>query len=95
MALQNNLQSTYGVTFENAYIRVAELSGSKDILNIRVKWYVNQTARVNSAQPLQEQVYSFVPSVEDKADNFIKQGYNYLKTLEQFSTATDVLDILD
>jgi hypothetical protein len=95
MALQNNLASSYGITFENAYIRVAELSGSKDILNIRVKWYVNQTARENSSQPLQQKEYSFVPSVEDNAYNFIKQGYEYLKTLEEFSTATDVLDVLD
>jgi hypothetical protein len=34
--------------------------------------------------------YSFTQSVADNSDNFIKQAYAHLKTLDEFAGATDV-----
>ena len=41
---------------------------------------------------LQTKNYSFIPNIEDAAQNFIKQGYKYLKTLDEYKDATNLLD---
>jgi hypothetical protein len=71
--------------FKNAYIQVAEISGTKKLLNIKV--FIKKQDQVNV---LDERVVSFVPSVDDGSKNFIKQAYEHLKTMEEFSNGKDI-----
>jgi hypothetical protein len=71
--------------FKNAYIQVAEISGTKKLLNVKV--FIKKQDQVNV---LDERVVSFVPSVDDGSKNFIKQAYEHLKTMEEFSNGKDI-----
>jgi len=72
---------TQQVSF-SAYCKVICVSGSKEML----------TATVNFSNDDNQysKDYSFTPSVADNSDNFIKQAYAHLKTLDEFAGATDV-----
>ena len=58
------------VLIENCYCRIDELKGNKDILEFRLCIY-NKV----QTQLIESKVYSFIPSVADNSQNFIKQGY--------------------
>jgi len=86
MALLKNVTRTAlgsDVILPNCYIKVDEVSGNKDKVQILVAFIINDevvdTTRV-----------SFAPSVADSSDNFIKQAYEHLKTLPEFLGATDI-----
>lgn len=70
------------VVFDNAYIKVASISGNKDLLSARVDFYKSQNAVL-----LQSVDYAFVPNLGGA--NFIAQAYAHLKTLEDFAGAVD------
>jgi hypothetical protein len=71
--------------FESAYIQVAEISGTKKLINAVI--FIKKQDRVNV---LEQRVVSFVPSVSNTSQNFIKQAYEHLKTMDEFSNALDV-----
>jgi hypothetical protein len=70
-------------TFPNAYFRVDKLEGSKHLVSITVGCYKSGELTL-----LYENTVSFVPDL-NSSDNFITQGYQYLKTLPEFADATD------
>jgi hypothetical protein len=90
MAFKMDYQSDMGITLLDTYCYIHKIGGSKDLLTLQVNWYVDQEARLNSLKPIDSKGYSFVPEVEDDSLNFIKQGYLYLKTLQEFSNAVDI-----
>lgn len=67
----------------NAYIRIESVEGNKENMKICVVYYENDSAK----KILQRKYYTFVPTMDDK--NFIKQGYEFLKTLPKFINAVD------
>lgn len=89
MALSKTINLQNGLTVDNAYIRIDTVVGSKDLLNITVKSYISQQAFQEGKAYLEQKLYSFTPSVEEETSNFIKQGYEYLKTLEEYQDAVD------
>ena len=89
MALSKDIILNNGLTVPNAYIRIDTVSGYKGGLDISVNSYVSQEAFNNGQGYLEQKIYHFIPSVEDTAPNFIKQGYEYLKTLEEYADAVD------
>ena len=91
MALsKNTIKNIYGkdITFENAYIKITNISGNKELEILTVSIYSDNTQ--NNLIEIKE--YNFIPNVENSAPNFIKQGYEYLKTLDEYK---DVIDLLD
>jgi len=89
MALQKTIQTNHGLTVNNAYIKVHEISGNKNTINIRVRAYASQNASGSGLLYLEEWLYNFYPSIADDTPNFIKQAYLYLKTLPEFKDAID------
>jgi|DEB0MinimDraft_10_1074344.scaffolds.fasta_scaffold80588_2 hypothetical protein len=87
MALQKTvtLTSNFGEeqTFTAAYIKVARVSGTKTSVSavVEIRKEANGTL-------LQSESHVFEPSMS--ADNFIKQAYNHIKTLPDYSGATDI-----
>ena len=84
MALQKN-HDHVGISVTAAYIKIYEIKGYTDKMEICVGYH----AEAGSPIYLSE-TYTTVPDLDPLADNFIKQCYNYLKTLPQFSKSLDV-----
>ena len=92
MALQKTIILDNGLTATNAYIRIDTINGYKGGLQISVNSYAIQADFQNGKGYLEQKLYNFTPSVADDSKNFIKQGYEYLKTLTDFQDAADVLE---
>ena len=89
MAIQKTIALSNSLVAENAYIRIDTVSGHKGGLDISVNYYLSQESFESGKGYLEQKFYNFVPSVEDGASNFIKQGYEFVKTLEEYEGATD------
>lgn len=92
MAISKNIILNNGLEVNNAYIRIDTINGYKGGLDISVNFYTSQGAFTSGKGYLEQKMYNFVPSVIDTSANFIKQGYEYLKTLDEYKDAVDVLD---
>lgn len=69
------------ISLSDAYIKVERIEGSKE----KVVAFVS----FNSPDGVGNQSYAFVPSVDSSSDNFIKQAYEHLKSLNEFNGAED------
>lgn len=79
------LENNFGElsTFEKSYIKIESLNGDKNNINLNVSFYSN----IDNKRFLKATNVSFIPTLDK---NFIEQGYEYLKTLEEFKDAKDV-----
>jgi hypothetical protein len=90
MALQKtvNVKNNFGLetTLTDCYIKITRIVGDKESVSITVSYYsdVNQTTEYFN------KVYGFAADVSEGSENFIKQGYHYLKSLTEFHDAVDV-----
>ena len=71
-------------TLTSAYIKIDKLEGDKNSINLSVGIYNEK----DSIMVINKK-YEFIPDVTDSAENFIKQGYEYLKTLDEYADALD------
>lgn len=92
MGLEMRVTTVHGIILDNAYIRIDEQSGNKQIVNLRVRKYASIEDCLEGRPWIEENVHNFVPSIDEGSDNFIKQGYEYLKELPEFNGAIDVLE---
>ena len=92
MALILNKGFENGIIVNNSYARIDSIFGSKSKIEFTLNYYINKDAFSKNNSYLEQELYSFIPSVEQNSSNFIKQGYEYLKTLEEFKSATDDLE---
>jgi hypothetical protein len=83
-------ESVHGISVSDAYVRIDEQSGGKLGISLRIRFYASIDAANEGKQWLEERVVSFSPDVSDGAANFLEQGYEYLKTLLEYSQAVDV-----
>ncbi len=87
MALKQTIslvdQFDESITFTNAYLRVDRIEGGKLEIMICLGFYKNQEAK----RPLVCKTYKFHPKLDGV--NFVAQAYEYLKTLPEFTGATD------
>lgn len=72
---------------KDCYCRIEHLTGGKR--NIEFKLYVYDADIINL---IEIRTFSFIPSIVDNSDNFIKQGYEYLKTLDEYKYSVDILE---
>ena len=86
MALSKLIETKQNISLENAYIKIIEQSGNKENINIRVAIYKDKESCNSGMEFLEQIIYNFTPTLED---NFIKQGYEYLKTLEDYKDSVD------
>ena len=93
MALQKDYYvARFDVTKTDCYWKVAiegGIEGGKTLLRCLMLCYVNQTVADTNSNEYAGFNFEFVPDMES-ADNFIKQAYDYAKTLPEFSGALDV-----
>lgn len=70
------------VAIKNVYIEVNEIQGNKKEANILVNFYSEDKTEI-----IEVKSYTYNLSLE--GDNFIKQAYEHLKTLDEFKDAED------
>lgn len=89
MALQKTVTLTDNfdedVQITDCYIKIGEIKGGKSLLIAYADYH-----KTSSSGSILRKKFSFVPSVADGSDNFIKQAYEHLKALSEFSDAIDV-----
>lgn len=93
MAIQINFIAPSGVVATEAYVYIGSLteeSGEK--ITTQIDIYYSKENKDNNQLPIYTDVVSFKPDTTDKANNYRKQGYEYLKTLPNYSGAIDVLE---
>lgn len=66
------------------YIKIERVNGTKENCML----YVSLSAPGFSGN----QSFNFTPDMTEGGENFIRQGYQYLKTLDMFAGATDILE---
>lgn len=88
MALAKPIQVTDSFgdqkTFQNAYIRVENVSGNKTRMMAEIKVYKDAAS---TTKPIKQLVEKFAPDLG--GSNLIAQAYAHLKTLPEFAGATD------
>jgi len=72
--------------FPSAYFQINYLSGTKFCQEITLTAYDD----AEKQNVICQNIYTFRPSVSEGSLNFIKQGYEFLKTLQEFAEAVDV-----
>lgn len=92
MAISKTIVLSSGLTVENAYIRISNIEGNKDSLVFEIRGYASQQAYLDGKSYLDYKKYSFVPSQSSISDRWDKQAYEYLKTLDKYIGAVDVLE---
>jgi hypothetical protein len=80
ITLVNNFQE-FSI-FEDAYLKVTSFSGSKGAVSFALSIFKEKDGVL-----LQKQEYVYAIDLE--GPNLIKQAYQFLKTLPEFSDATD------
>lgn len=73
---------TKSVLFDNSYIKVSHISGDKTQLSLVASFLIAKDSAL-----ICQSTYAFIPDLD--GGNFIKQAYEYLKTLPEFADATD------
>ncbi|WP_018664627.1 hypothetical protein [Heyndrickxia acidiproducens] len=75
------------INFENAYFQITYFSGLKEVA-LQLTVY-DSSAKENVIDQL---TFSFIPGYSNSAKNILIQGYEYLKTLNEFENSIDVLE---
>jgi hypothetical protein len=81
MAFQQSF-SFNGINVSDGYIKVSFVAGGKNKLAAQLDYSVGQQFQV-----VQTKSVDFIPDMD--GGNFIKQAYQFLKTLPEFSDAVD------
>lgn len=70
-------------TFVDAYIKVFELYGSKELMTAKI-----EICKAKGGQRLETTSHNFAPNLESE-NNFLRQAYMEIKTLPQFVNSID------
>lgn len=73
------------IEYADCYIKITYVSGHKKEVTLTVFFYEDSSCK----KAVTFKSYTFVPSVDIGSNNFIQQGYEYLKTLPEYASATD------
>lgn len=80
MSLLNNFGFQSQV--DNIKLQITNINGNKNNVSFTLSFLFEDRL-------LKTENYDFVPDL-NSSDNFIKQAYNHLKTLDEFSGAEDI-----
>ena len=89
MALQLDM-NIHGAPIPAMYAKVVNVSGNKNRVVADLFYYASAAVSNANGSAIYTEQHTFVPSVVDGSDNFIKQAYGAIKVLPAFSGASDV-----
>lgn len=84
MAFKRSINLQNGISTDEGYIKIDTIEGGKNLMYINVCYYLN----TESMLCISSGNFIFKPDL-NSPDNFIKQAYCYLKTLDEFKDAID------
>lgn len=90
--IANYYDSKYDITIENCYWKIDSkrgIDGGKEELRINIVCYKSKVSADLKKDRYSSKSFTFTPDVSETSDNFIKQAYNYAKTLDLFKDAVD------
>lgn len=90
MALSKTITLDNDLQIPSAYLKITNVFGNKNAVDITLTIFTSKEASDNNEIRCGIKYYRFVPDVSETSPNFIKQGYEYLKTLDEYSDAIDV-----
>ncbi|MEG0553260.1 MAG: hypothetical protein RR533_07005 [Carnobacterium sp.] len=90
MAIEDVVVLDSGLEVSRAYIRIDTVSGFKEKITISVNTYISKQKFKEGLGYLSQKTYTFVPTVEVGSENFIKQGYEYLKSLDEYAHSVNI-----
>jgi len=102
MALQLSYDASTGATHSTAYHKITRLNNDRDgsRMTIQVSIYKDSTAKTDGKTPVGMAVYTVSDSdyttyyanavLDTVSQNHIERSYEYLKTLSDYSGASDV-----
>lgn len=76
------------IIIPSAYIKILNIEGD----SLKIKLIVGVYEDGTKENLIHTKRYEFVPDTDNESSNFIKQGYEYLKSLEEYAGSTDVLE---
>jgi len=76
--------------FPNAYHQITNVNGNKNALTIILSIFSYENDLIGNL--IEDEIYTFTPSVATGSANFIAQGYDFLKTLPNYASAVDKLE---
>jgi hypothetical protein len=82
----------YDIIIPNCYWKIENdngIRGGKTKLNIRLNCFKTKEVADTNKNKFCDFDFSFVPNITGSTDNFIVQAYNFVKTLPEFSGATN------
>ena len=89
MALKKSYHSTYGTNHTQAYHKINRASMIDESLECSVGIYATEAARTAGSGSIGSSLHNF-PYTSSIDESFVSQSYEYLKTLDEYSGATDV-----
>jgi hypothetical protein len=92
MALKKDITLDNGLVAKDAYIVISSIQWTRKSCILTVESYCNQEYFHDDKSKISSKVFGFIPKITDGSLNFLKQGYEYLKTLDEFNGAIDLLD---
>ena len=80
--LVKSITMPYGVEFDNVYFKINRVSYNDENkeLYFAGAFYLNQQAREDGLQPIENGILCEVITIEDKTVNMYEYIYNYIKT---------------
>lgn len=88
MALQMQHETQFGLTLENAYVRILSFRGDRENVMVCAGFYASKEARDLEKPAIETTEFSL--STPNAEDNFFAAIYAHMKTLPQFTSAIDV-----
>lgn len=79
----SNCTKSIEEVYENAYIKIDNINGNKNIIFLDVGIYNEKDGML-----IYPKNFSFKPDVSEESENFIKQGYKHLK-LNEYKNSID------
>lgn len=94
MGFLKTIKLSNGLSVGDAYHRIHAVSGTKDEITLLLTAYKSQEDFLEDTDlsPLAIEPHAFNPDVADDAENFFKQGYEYLKKIDKYTSVVDVLE---
>lgn len=90
MGLIKQVEMDTGLVLPNAYYRISTVGGCKSNQILTLCLFSSQTAYKDGKACMEQKYYDFTPDVSDGSSNFIKQGYEYIKSLPEFVDSLDI-----
>ncbi|MCB5235517.1 hypothetical protein [Niallia circulans] len=92
MSLITKVTLESGIEITNAYITIGRLEEQNKYITIYVETFLDQAAYLEGKPYVSRKSYNFDADVSENSLNYRKQGYEFMKTMDEYGDAIDVLE---